>query len=168
MGLSDCVVRSGLAGHVGVLRRVSYAACAARRSPPSMKRPLGFPRQFRVVRKADFARAYKEGRRARGALLLVVGAPNGLPHARLGLSVGKRIWRGAVQRNRVRRIFREAFRLSVPELPAGLDLVLVPAAPALEPGLEATRQELVRLAHQVARRLAEGGPRREQVAESES
>lgn len=124
-----------------------------------MKRPLGFPRQFRVVRKADFARAYKEGRRARGALLLVVGTPNGLPYPRLGLSVGKRIWRGAVQRNRVRRIFREAFRLAVPELPPGLDLVLVPAAPALEPELLATQQELVRLAHKVARRLVEGGPR---------
>jgi len=129
-----------------------------------MKRPLGFPRKFRVVRKADFARAYKEGRRARGALLLVVGAPNGLPHPRLGLSVGKRIWRGAVQRNRVRRIFREAFRLSVPELPPGLDFVLVPAAPALEPDLVATQQELVRLAHKVARRLVEGGPRTGQDA----
>ena len=102
-----------------------------------MKRPFGFPRKFRVVRKADFARIYKEGRRARGALLLVVGAPNGLAHPRLGLSVGRRIWRGAVQRNRVRRIFREAFRLSVPDLPPGLDLVLVPAAPALAPGLAA-------------------------------
>lgn len=124
-----------------------------------MKRTFGFPRRYRVVRKADFARAYQHGRRARGASLLVVGAPNGLDHPRLGLSVGKRIWRSAVQRNRVRRVFREAFRLSVPELPSGLDLVLVPAVPALVPELAATRQELVRLAHKVARRLAEDAPR---------
>jgi ribonuclease P protein component len=64
-----------------------------------------------------------------------------------------------VQRNRVRRIFREAFLLSVPELPPGLDLVLVPAAPALQPDLAATQRELVRLAHKVARRLVEDGPR---------
>lgn len=102
---------------------------------------------------------YREGRRARGELLLVIGAPNGRDHARVGLSVGRRIWRGAVERNRVRRVFREAFRLSVPELPVGLDLVLVPAAPALWPAVEPTRRELVRLAHKVARRLAEGGPR---------
>ena len=124
-----------------------------------MKRPFGYPRRLRLVRKGDFARTYRDGRRARGALLLVVGSPNGLDHPRLGLSVGKRIWRGAVQRNRVRRIFREAFRLSVPELPPGLDLILVPAAPALWPELEATRRELVKLAHKVARRLAEDGPR---------
>ncbi|MEZ6017042.1 MAG: ribonuclease P protein component [Planctomycetota bacterium] len=127
-----------------------------------MKRPLGFPRKFRVVRKADFARAYSHGRRARGGLLLVVGAPNGLDHARLGLSVGKRIWRGAVQRNRVRRVFREAFRLAVPDLPPGLDLVLIPAAPKLAPTLAETRDELVRLARKVARRLVEDGPRTEQ------
>jgi len=120
-----------------------------------MRRPLGFPRHFRLVRKADFARTYRDGRRARGALLLVVGAHNGLAHCRLGLSVGRRIWRGAVQRNRVRRIFREAFRLSASELPVGLDLVLIPAAPKLVPGLAATREELVKLAHKVARRLAE-------------
>ena len=120
-----------------------------------MPPPLGFPRRLRVVRKGDFQRAYSQGRRARGEVLLVVGAPNGLPHPRLGLSVGKRIWRGAVQRNRVRRVFREAFRLSVPDLPPGLDLVLVPAVPALWPDLEATRRELVKLAHKVARRLAE-------------
>lgn len=124
-----------------------------------MKRPLGFPRRLRLVRKGDFARTYREGRRARGALLLVVGAPNGLEHARLGLSVGRRIWKGAVQRNRVRRIFREAFRLSFGELPPGLDLILVPSAPKLEPELAATRAELVRLAQKVARRLAEDGPR---------
>lgn len=111
------------------------------------------------MRKGDFARTYREGRRARGALLLVVGAPNGLEHARLGLSVGRRIWKGAVQRNRVRRIFREAFRLSFGELPPGLDLILVPSAPKLEPELAATRAELVRLAQKVARRLAEDGPR---------
>jgi len=123
-----------------------------------MPRPLGFPRHLRVQRKGDFQRAYAQGRRARGEFLLVVGAPNGLAHPRLGLSVGKRVWRGAVQRNRVRRIFREAFRLSVPELPPGLDLILVPAAPALRPPLDGTRRELVKLAHKVARRLAEAAP----------
>ena len=113
-----------------------------------MPRPLSYPRHLRLVRKNDFERVYREGLRARGATLLVVGAPNGLPHPRLGLSVGKAIWKGAVQRNRVRRIFREAFRLSYPELPVGVDIVMIPAAPRLDPSLAQVSGELVRLAKQ--------------------
>lgn len=120
---------------------------------------LGFPRRLRLVRGADFQRAYKTGSRARGDLLLVVACPNGLDHARLGLSVGKAIWKHAVRRNRLRRQFREAFRLEQHALPAGFDLVLVPAAPRLEPELPALRSELVRLAARAAGRAAERAAR---------
>jgi len=115
---------------------------------------LFLPRETRVVRGADFERAWKQGSRARGDVLLVVAAPNGLGLARYGLSVGKKVWKGAVQRNRVRRIFREAFRLTRQGLPAGFDYILVPAAPKLRPQLEATCRELVRLGPKAVARLA--------------
>jgi ribonuclease P protein component len=126
-----------------------------------------FPRAFRIRSKRDFARIYREGRRARGSILLVVGAPNGRSHPRLGLSVGKKIWKSAVKRNRVRRVFREAFRLSARELPP-LDLILIPAAPKLKPDTASTARELRRLAQKVARRLDEAGagPQAEQPARS--
>ena len=113
-----------------------------------------FPRAFRIRSNARFGRIFRDGRRARGNLLLVVGAENGLGHPRLGLSVGKKVWKSAVKRNRVRRVFREAFRLSAPERPP-LDLVLVPAAKKLRPNTRETQRELVRLAEKVARRLDE-------------
>ena len=97
-------------------------------------------------RESEFRRADREGSRARGSLLIVVACPNGTGTTRLGLSIGKRIWKHAVRRNRVRRVFREAFRLSYPELPQGVDLILIAASPRLEPGLAATQRELVRLA----------------------
>ncbi|MBL8859329.1 MAG: ribonuclease P protein component [Planctomycetes bacterium] len=118
-------------------------------------RPLAFDRKKRLVAKGDFDRAFRHGSRARGSILLVVARPNGLAHTRLGLSVGKVIWKRAVKRNRVRRIFREAFRLCYGELPVGFDLVLIPAAPKLEPVLSATCAELVAMAHKAARRAAE-------------
>lgn len=102
-----------------------------------------------------FARAFRHGSRARGSILMVVAHENDRDHARLGLSVGKRVWKSAVRRNRVRRIFREAFRLEAERLPAGHDLVLIAAQPKLEPELAATRAELVALACKAARRLAE-------------
>ena len=110
---------------------------------------------MRLRRRGDFDRAYRQGSRARGAILIVVAVPNAQEWTRLGLSVGRRIWRGAVQRNRVRRIFREAFRLEYEALPSGVDLVLIPAEPGLKPDLAATRKELVKLAHKATRRAIE-------------
>ena len=114
-----------------------------------------FRRVNRVARKADFARIYHDGNRARGALMTVVVLPNGGVDSRLGLSVGKRCWKGAVKRNRVRRVFREAFRLSLPELPGGIDVVLIASVPKIEPGLEATLRELRYLVPKALRRYRE-------------
>jgi ribonuclease P protein component len=116
---------------------------------------LRYLRSARLVRRSDFQRTYKSGVRVRGEILIVVAAGNELERSRLGLSVGRAIWKSAVKRNRVRRIFREAFRLEQPALPTGLDLILIPARSALEPELAATRAELVRLARKAAGRWDE-------------
>jgi ribonuclease P protein component len=129
------------------------------------KRPLRLGRHQRIRSRRDFDRAYRQGSRARGEHLLAVVVENGLDHPRLGLSVGKAIWKSAVRRNRVRRIFREAFRLSQHDLPSGVDLVLIPARKGLEPELEATRRELVQLAHKALRRQREKLARRAEAEE---
>lgn len=123
-------------------------------TPPTAPRLRHRPDRH-VRRKRDFERAFRAGSRARGSILLVIVVPNDLPITRLGLSVGKGVWRRAVQRNRVRRVFREAFRLAQHELPSGVDIVLVPAAKGLWPELEATRAELVQLARKALRRYRE-------------
>lgn len=117
-----------------------------------MPTKLRFPRPFRIRSGKDFSRIYRAGRRARGPQMIVVGSPNGLNHPRLGLSVGKRIWKSAVKRNRIRRVFREAFRLAAPDLPA-LDLILIPAEPKLQPTTAEATRELRRLARKVQSKL---------------
>jgi ribonuclease P protein component len=53
----------------------------------------------------------------------VIARPNGLGHPRLGLAVGVRSAGSAVNRNRIKRVVREAFRHIHQELPA-VDLVV--------------------------------------------
>jgi ribonuclease P protein component len=100
----------------------------------------------------DFKRVYEHRRSVSDTRLIVYGRPNGLPHLRLGLSVSRKVG-NAVHRNRLRRLYREAFRLTKPEMPVGLDLVLIPRGPA-EPSLAELKEALPRLVQQLARRLA--------------
>jgi ribonuclease P protein component len=81
-----------------------------------------FPAVLRVKRGEDFDRAYALRRRKDCGGIIVYGVRNGLPVTRLGLSVSRKVG-GAVARNRMKRMLREAFRAAV--LPAGLDLVVV-------------------------------------------
>lgn len=72
----------------------------------------------------------------------------GADHARLGVSVGRRVG-GAVTRNTVKRQLREAFWSVEPALPADHDFVVVARAGAAEvverDGLAGVRRELVEL-----------------------
>ncbi|MEW6251346.1 MAG: ribonuclease P protein component [Planctomycetota bacterium] len=109
------------------------------------------PRSLRITRTAEFQRVLDAGLRANDDRLTVWALPNGLRHPRLGLVVGRKHG-GAVQRNRLKRLLREAFRLSQHELPTGLDFACSPRA-GPTPTLPELRESLLRLAGQLARRL---------------
>jgi ribonuclease P protein component len=98
----------------------------------------------------DFQRAYQ--RRWESDLVLVVhGVENHCQHPRLGISVSRRKVRRAHARNRLKRLIREAFRLSKAELPGGLDLVVIPRREDVP--LSAVRRSLIDLARRLAKRL---------------
>lgn len=58
----------------------------------------------------------------RGTCVDIHSRPNDLAHARLGLIVSRRVVPHATQRNRYKRLMREAFRLGQQEL-GNLDVV---------------------------------------------
>lgn len=112
---------------------------------------LTFPQTHRMKTPEEFERCYARKRSASDGILIVYACENNLPHPRLGCSVSKKVG-NAVVRNRYKRLFREAFRLSQHELPPGVDLILIPR-PGPEPALEALKASLVKLAAQAARKL---------------
>jgi ribonuclease P protein component len=108
-------------------------------------------------RPADFRRVYARRRSVSNDWLIVYACENGLSYLRLGLSVSRKVG-PAHHRNRFKRLYREAFRLTRSLLPTGLDLVLLPRSPN-PPTLEELKKSLPALVLQLARRMArEGGP----------
>src|ERR1700730_8709364 len=86
----------------------------------------------RLSRSADFERVYRQGRYiAKRHLLLYAFGKQAGPEPRLGLSVSRKVG-GAVHRNQVKRLLREAFAQVEPELPPGHDVVVVARPPARE------------------------------------
>jgi ribonuclease P protein component len=111
------------------------------------------PQTHRMKSPADFDRCYARKKSASDDVLIVYVCKNGRDQPRLGCSVSKKVG-NAVVRNRFKRLFREAFRLTQHDLPPGLDLVLIPRG-VEEPTLEALKSSLMKLARQAARKLGE-------------
>jgi ribonuclease P protein component len=121
------------------LRRASSAARAKR---------------GRLSRSAEFERAYRQGRSHGNRHFVVYAFPRGTGEPRLGLSVSRKVG-GAVDRNRVKRLLREAYAAEASLIPEGHDLVVVARPSARElaerEGLEGVRGSLRELLEQAGR-----------------
>ena len=108
-------------------------------------------RENRVRKRAEFLSIQESGVRVSGDCLVFVlkrrepGEP-----LRLGITASRRIG-GAVQRNRARRLIREAFRAVFSELPGALDLVIIVRRPLGERKLADVLGELRRALPRIRR-----------------
>ncbi len=87
-----------------------------------------FTHAHRLHGRAAFSAVFEAKLRKSSGPLLVFTRPNEAGHHRLGLSVSRRVGK-AVVRSRIKRMLREAFRLTQAQWPmlgdTGLDLVVV-------------------------------------------
>ena len=114
-------------------------------------------RRPRLTRSADFDRVYRRGRSAATRSFVLYAFPSAAvdeedraeseAEVRLGVSVGRKVG-GAVDRNRVKRVLREAFWALDEQLPEGHDFVIVAragAADMADAGMDGVRDELAEL-----------------------
>jgi ribonuclease P protein component len=99
-------------------------------------------REQRIRDSAEFRDVLRRGRRLDGRLFVLYVRRSAQPVARLGLAVGRRIG-GAVKRNRVKRLLREAFAQAA-SVRAQVDVVVVPKAEIVGHGLGEIHTELKR------------------------
>jgi ribonuclease P protein component len=119
---------------------------------PADDKPFGFRKAEHLRTGADFRRVYDARRSQADGRLIIYACSNDLPYSRVGFSVSRKVGK-AVYRNRIRRLYREAFRLAKHELPKGLDLVFIPRGNQ-EPTLDDLKRSLIYMVKQLAQRLA--------------
>ncbi|MGL4475643.1 MAG: ribonuclease P protein component [Shewanella sp.] len=84
-----------------------------------------FTRELRLLTPAQFKSVFNNPLKASSADITLLAISNGQEHPRLGLTVPKRQVKHANQRNRIKRVIRESFRLHQDQIPDADIVVLV-------------------------------------------
>src|SRR5262249_37953163 len=113
------------------------------RTPNTKLRP-----SQRIRASAHFQRVYAARKSVNTSEVTVAYGPNGLSYSRLGVSVGTKHG-NAVRRNRIKRVFRAAFREVREALPIGFDYVLIPRKGVKEYATSTMKKALLEAAKRI-------------------
>lgn len=111
-----------------------------------MKR-FSFPKKKKLVDNQQFKAVLARSLRVSNGLLALYMAENDCGYPRLGVSVSKSCG-GAIVRNRLKRLLREAFRQSQDRIPDGFDYLLMvsPQGGRTQPTFEQVKASFLALA----------------------
>ena len=90
----------------------------------SVRRHLLKSARHHLRTQAEFERVRREGRSWSHRLLVLVACRNELPLTRVGMMASRSVG-GAVERNRARRLMREAWRMYATHIVPGWDALLI-------------------------------------------
>ncbi len=106
----------------------------------------------RILKRSDFVELSRVGRRIYIGVFMAVVAPNRLGRPRLGVTVTRKVG-GAVQRNRIKRLVREAFRLHRQRLKLDGDINVIARSGSAELANHELRQAIEELFESVPRQI---------------
>ena len=101
-------------------------------------------RNFRLTQSTDFKRVRRSGKSYAHPLVVLVVSPADGEVTRFGVVAGKTVGK-AVQRNRAKRLLREAVRLLLPNIKPGWMAILVARKPILEASFIEIQASLIQL-----------------------
>lgn len=120
---------------------------------------LRFPKRFHLRRSKEFGAVYARRFRIYAGILCVCAAPNQLGHARLGLSVSRKVG-GAVVRNRWKRLLRELFRRNRVLRTLPFDFIVIPPRAAVPPRYDALARMFQKLCARLMKQQKGGSQNR--------
>jgi ribonuclease P protein component len=106
-----------------------------------------FPKSIRLRKRRQFQRLANQSKRFVGEWIIVESFPNHIGMTRLGITVTKRFGK-AHDRNRFKRIVREAFRCFYRDIPQGFDLIIRPRSKAKEAASANIQADLLSAGHE--------------------
>lgn len=104
-----------------------------------------FSSKNRLRTDKDIARVLKSKKSVFDAAAGIKYLANNLPDNRITVVVGIKVSKSAVDRNRVKRQYREIIRLLLPQLKSGYDIIVLVSKPALALDYEQKRDRLTKV-----------------------
>jgi len=114
-----------------------------------------FGRELRLLTPSHYSRIFNEPARAANQHFTLLAKRNDLDHPRLGLTIAKKRVKKAVQRNRIKRLARENFRLNRHQLD-NIDIVLMVKTGVDELSNEELHKQLTKLWRKINERCQPG------------
>lgn len=93
------------------------------------------PKKYRLTRRKDFAAIHAKGSCAGQDWIVIKYMQSNQLNTRIGFSVSKNFSKKAVQRNRIKRVLREACCGYLDLLKTGFDIIIIPKATKKDKGL---------------------------------
>ena len=101
-----------------------------------------FTYRERLQSASQFQRVFDQAKKSSSEVFIFLSRENTIGHARLGIVIAKRNVKRSVDRNLVRRIIKESFRLNKTQLPAS-DYIVIVKRPIEIVQREKLRQQLI-------------------------
>ena len=114
-----------------------------------------FSRELRLLTPSHYSRIFNEPARAANQYFTLLAKPNDLEYPRLGLTIAKKRVKKAVQRNRLKRLARENFRLNRHKID-NIDIVLMVKNGVDELSNEELHKQLTKLWRKIDERCKPG------------